>query len=238
MLAGQDMDIREVERLIQPSDGVVIDVGAEKGEVTRHFAELGFTVLAIEPSLLNIIALIASTLRYILTGRVRVFRLAASDFCGTAVLDTRGPSWAHFLRKGQTNDEESGELVSVIRLGPWLVERGVKQVAFLKVDTEGSDYEVLSGYWSHIQMPSPRVVMFEFSHGELDRMLELVRQKGDWHFRFVCRWNEVENHESQIRWLVADGLHPQVAEAEWGNAICSKREFRVLHPLKGSEAPF
>jgi len=74
--------------------------------------------------------------------------------------------------------------------------------------------------------------MFEFIRGELERILELLRQKGYRHFRFVCRWNEVAGEESQIRWLIADGMHPLVFDADWGNAICSMTDFRVLYPLK------
>lgn len=234
MLAGQDVDIRAVERLIQPSDGMVIDVGAEEGEVTRHFAEREFRVLAFEPSRRNVIALLSSSLRYVLTGRVRAFRMACSDFDGTAVLNTSGPSWAYSLRSPQTSDEEPGGPVPVVRLGPWLVEQGIKQVAFLKVDAEGSDFDVLCGYWSHPDVPSPKVVMFEFTCGELERMLNLMGQKGYRHFRFICRWNEAAGQESQIRLLIADGVHPLVFDAEWGNAICSIADFRVLHPLTGS----
>ena len=233
MLAGQDVDIREVERLVQPSDGVVIDVGAEEGEMTRHFAERGFRVLAFEPSRRNAIALLSSSLRYVLTGRVHVFRMACSNFDGTAVLDTSGPSWAYSLRSSQTLDGEPEELVPVVRLGSWLVEQGIKEVAFLKVDAEGSDYDVLCGYWNHAEVPPPKVVMFEFTRGELERMLDLMHQKGYRHFRFICRWNEVEGQESQIRWLVADGVHPLIFDAEWGNAICSTVDPRVLYPLKG-----
>lgn len=120
----------------------------------------------------------------------------------------------------------------VVRLGPWLVERGIKQVAFLKVDAEGSDYDVLCGYWSHPNVPQPKAVMFEFRRGELKRMLDVVREKGYRHFRFICRWNEVPEQESQIRWLIVDGLHPLIFDAEWGNAICSITDFRVAHPLK------
>lgn len=46
MLDDQDVDIREVKRLIQPSDGIVIGVGADEGEVARRFARPGLMVIA------------------------------------------------------------------------------------------------------------------------------------------------------------------------------------------------
>jgi hypothetical protein len=63
-------------------------------------------------------------------------------------------------------------------------------------------------------------------------MLDLMQQKGYRYFHFYCRWNELPGQESQVRWLIADGMHPLVFDAEWGNAICSMVDARVLYPLQ------
>lgn len=146
MLAGQQIDVAEAEQYISPEDGVVIDVGAEQGEVAEHFVERGYSVYACEPSPGN-----AAILRSI--GGLHVVQAACSDEAGIGYLEVSGSSWAHRLGR-------SGRKVRLIRLADLWTEHLIAAVALLKVDSERQEAHVLNGIFRHSQI-RPKLLMFE-----------------------------------------------------------------------------
>jgi hypothetical protein len=82
----------------------------------------------------------------------------------------------------------------------------------LKVDAEGGDLDVLRGYFVNGR-PLPKATMFEWERGSLGEPLDLLRQAGYRHFRFICRWNEEPDVTRQPRLAVFDGHDPMVDDA-------------------------
>lgn len=218
MLGGQDLDVRLVEEHIQPSDGIVVDVGAERGEISLHFAKAGFRVIAFEPARLTARALRIRCLRY---RRITVREEACGATAGVAYLDETSAAWQHH------HLADTGRPVQVVRLADALPKG---PVALLKVDAEGHDLEVLQGYFE-ADRPMPKVTMFEFHRGDLAAPLELLQQAGYRHFRFVCRWEEEPELDSQQRLGIFDGHHPLVDTATSGNAIAIRSDYRIREPL-------
>ena len=210
MLAGQHIDVAEAEQYVSPEDGVVVDVGAEQGEVSEHFLSRGYSVYAFEPSGRN-----AAILRSI--KGLHVLQVACSDRSGNGHLEVSGSSWAH--RLGAT-----GQKVRLIRLGEFLREQGLAKVALLKVDTEGHEPEVLRGLFDHSNV-RPSLIMVEFVKGNLQHIIDCLPDEY-LHFRVIARSNE-RPLTTQIRLGMYDGLDPAIYEADWGNLLAAVRPFRV-----------
>jgi hypothetical protein len=67
-----------------------------------------------------------------------------------------------------------------VRLGEFLVEQGVQRIDFLKVDTEGWDFEVLAGH--DFERLRPKIVFVEYGaerqRPKLIPVLEEMRSRG------------------------------------------------------------
>jgi hypothetical protein len=97
VVGGQHFDLENIIGFFTPKDGVVVDVGAERGDVSRHFMHLGFKVYAIEPEKKNVRYLRLHYFLRIITGRLRVFRYACGEFEGKAKLYVSDLSFRHSL---------------------------------------------------------------------------------------------------------------------------------------------
>jgi FkbM family methyltransferase len=210
MLAGQHIDVAEAEQYISPEDGVVLDFGAEQGEVSEHFLERGYAVHACEPARRN-----AAILRSV--KGLHVHQVACSDQTGTGHLELSGSSWAH--RLGRTVQR-----VRLVKLADLLREARIQLVALLKVDTEGHEPEVLKGLFQHCAV-RPKLLMIEFVRESLSAILQCF--PSDYrHFRVLARTNE-RPQETQIRLGVYDGLDPAIRNADWRNLLAAIRPFRT-----------
>jgi FkbM family methyltransferase len=231
MVAAQHIDIEAVDAFIYKEDGVVIDIGAEKGEVATHFYKGGFKVFAFEPELKNYVYLIIFNFFRFVSGRFRVYKAACSDYLGEGKLNISNQSYFHTLIKG---DKASGKFqkVRVVPIGRFIEDKNIKRIAFLKIDTEGLEREVLNGLFNFTAI-KPKIIMFEFSHGELLELMEIVQRNGYNNFQFICRWNEKAGLKSQQRMGIYDGLHKDIFEADWGNTLCYNSSLpRTTYDLK------
>ena len=94
-------------------------------------------------------------------------------------------------------------------------------MSFLKVDAEGHDLQVLRGYFEKPGVPFPKILMVEFNKSSLPELYEYLKAHGYRYFRFIGRIAEKKGLQSQIRLIVCDGMNRTVAEAGWGNIVCS-----------------
>jgi FkbM family methyltransferase len=217
MTAGQHLDFEEVERLVTPADGAMIDVGAERGEVARFFLRKGFDVLAVEPENTNF-----KRLRRIRSSRLRTVQAACSDKSGSGFLDVKPGTYYHRIA------EDGSQPIRITTLVDLFAEHNISSVSVLKIDVEGHEPTVLRGLFAG--SIAPTVIIAEFSRETLPELLDTIGDRYPF-LRFMCRWNEEEGLRFQIRSAMFDGRHPLALEATWGNLICSTRSFRELHPL-------
>jgi len=131
----------EIKELLPEFEAVtVFDVGANIGMST---AELGAvypeaTVYAFEP-IASTFALLQA--RFGDSPRVKPFQLAMGDVPGSATMSV-GPKslTSKIIETGE------GETVTVVRGDDFCEEHGIQQINYLKIDAEGYDLKVCSGF--------------------------------------------------------------------------------------------
>jgi FkbM family methyltransferase len=154
----------------------VIDLGAHVGEATVEFARRAGHVHAFEPNPANFDQLAANTARF---GNVTIHRKAVSASTGTARLFFEDAKPGKFYEGATIVDGKSNvtyeksvevETISIIDVlksieGP---------VAFIKMDIEGAEYQVLETLIASGLMPKVGMVHYEC---HADRIPELVAEK-------------------------------------------------------------
>jgi FkbM family methyltransferase len=218
MAGAQHLVFEELEEIVTPDDGTVIDVGAERGDVSRLFARLGFDVVAIEPEASNFEVL--SKLR-----RIRAIRAVLSDRRGQGYLQVDPESRHHRLAHERRVGTES---ITMVTPDDVFRALGINRISVFKVDVEGYEPAVLRGLFA--SDVSPVVVVSTFTAETIAELLEVVGPHYQ-HQRFICRWPEAEGVSYQIRTAIIDGPHPIVFGATGGDLICSHRSLRHIHPL-------
>ncbi len=159
-------------RFVSPG-GLVFDVGANVGERTAVFVELGARVVAVEPQ-----AECAARLRARFGGAVTVEHAAAGAEEGRAELlvasantiSSLNPDWVERVQKsGRFSSYRWDESISVpvTTLDRLIEKHGVPD--FVKVDVEGYELEVLRG----LSRPVP-VLSFEFDFELIEQRLASV----------------------------------------------------------------
>jgi FkbM family methyltransferase len=194
-------------QFVQPGD-LVFDVGAHLGNRTRAFAALGCRVVAIEPQ-----PHVARMLRRLVGGLadVRVVESAVARAPGRATLaiSERTPTVSTLAggwRQERAQEPDFAGVswdrsfdVAVITLDALIAEHG--RPAFIKIDVEGAELEVLLGL-SHA-VPA---VSFEFLPRAMDAAEACcARLAGLAPYRF--NWSMAESSElAAAAWLDAPSL--------------------------------
>lgn len=140
--------LRGVVSMLRPGD-VAVDCGANRGDVTELLAASGATVHAFEPDPYNLAKLHE---RFQDAANVQVHPVAVGTRAGTIRL-MRAANWeanpdlasvkSTVVAGGHNIAEGQGIEVEMIDLPAFL--GGLGQVAFLKLDIEGAELELLEG---------------------------------------------------------------------------------------------
>jgi FkbM family methyltransferase len=230
IIGGQEFDAGLASDYILPKDGPVIDVGAERGEFAYFYNYLGFKVYAIEPEKRNIIYLWLHSFLRILSGRLRIYRLACGETAGLAKLYLSDLSFRHSLENSAYSNGKVQE-VKQVRIGDFINHKNIKKISLLKIDAEGYDLRILKGLFAATEV-KPKLIIFEADKNNLKDLLDLVKQNGYNYFRTIARWPEQEAVSFQKRICVYEGLDPDMFEASGTNVICMQTDMRAAYPLK------
>ena len=160
---GEERFLRSVAGQLQ--GGVLLDVGANCGDYARFLARLApnAEIHAFEPHPRT-----AARLRAACPPGIRVVEQALSDTPGTARLhdfaDADGSTQASLSQDAVRlfSDDTQAFDVAVTTLDAYLDTKGITEVAFLKVDTEGLDLAVLRGAHRAIEARRIQLIQFEF----------------------------------------------------------------------------
>jgi len=174
-------EIRFLRRLLNPGDKV-IDIGANYGTYTLSMAKAvgpaGF-VWAFEPAT-NCAAMITQGAAANKFDHIIVERSALSSQCGMGCLALNDHSELNALVRPERTAQRS-ETVPVVTLDDCLQRYGWQDIAFVKIDAEGEEANILKGGRNFLASLSP-LIQFEVKVGE-GYHLELVRHFTELGFR-------------------------------------------------------
>lgn len=155
-------------RLRREETGVLLDVGANAGGYTRLLATLcpAARVFAFEPHPATFRRLSETDLAR--AGKVQLVNCALSAVEGRMNLhdfaDGDGSTQASLSGDavGLFSSRTVSHKVAVTTIDAFMATNGIAEIAFLKIDTEGHDIEVLRGAKAAIGRRAIRMIQFEF----------------------------------------------------------------------------
>jgi FkbM family methyltransferase len=181
-----------------PEGGLVFDIGANEGRMTQTFAEIGASVVAVEPNP----ALAERVKARYGSSKVTVEATALGDADGVATLRLGRDSGHSSLSQdwqeaaGDAADRWDGSVeVPVTTLDALIARHGAPD--FVKIDVEGFEPQVLSGLHNPVAALS-----FEF----LNRAQDISQ-------RCIARITELGDYEFNLAYGEEHGLH-----GEWRSA--------------------
>lgn len=179
---------------------VVFDVGAHTGSTARQYVQ-GFPealIYCFEP-----VAATYSLLQANLgaEARVRCFQLAFGAGQGTGTMVLHGAPDTFYLAEAGQRPEVHGEapreVVHLERIDGFCAGEGIERISFLKIDTEGADFEVLHG--AERLLAAQRIDLVEVEAG--------MNPRNSWHVPL-----EVFKPYLEARGYFLFGIYEQVEE--------------------------
>lgn len=229
--------VSECFRENKGTDYTMIDVGAHWGSSLINFAKNDWRVFGFEPDPVNREKLAKRIEEY---PNVSIDQRAVSDVSGDLVsfFTSEVSSGISGMSSFHESHVQSGK-VETIRLSDFCAENEVKQIDFLKIDTEGFDLMVLKGFDWNKQSP-PKFIVTEFEdrktlplgYSFLDQV-DFLQDKG--YFVIVSEWNPIVEYGVQHKWkrFVKDSSLVN-DPAAWGNLIACRGEYedRLLEEIQ------
>jgi len=151
-----DVWLRDVYYPYEPkSDHVVIDVGAHMGFFTLKIAKNVKKVVAVEPDPVNFKFLAFNVRLNKLEDRVVLHNLALGERDGQAFLDRSGYGFG----RSKITTEKTDYLTKIKTVDNLISEDGLERVDLIKIDTEGSELEILEGAKETLQEYKPDLLL-------------------------------------------------------------------------------
>jgi FkbM family methyltransferase len=203
---------------------VMIDVGAHVGSSLETFAHQDWRIFAFEPDPANLAHLREMAGKF---PKVTVEPVALGDKeqDGMAFFSSQVSTGISSLVHFHSSHEEVAK-VQVTTLARYCKAHGIRQISFLKSDTEGFDLPVLRGFdWSQ---PHPRVIVCEYDNFktkelgyDLQEQAQLLLDNG--YKILISEWYPLEDYGKGHKWrrFVKE---PKLANTEnsWGNILAVK----------------
>jgi FkbM family methyltransferase len=140
-------------------DGTLIDIGAHIGKYTTLFAAKGWRCYSFEPERMNFSKLKENTKNL---ANVTIYDMAVSDTDEDEVsFFVSSKHWGAHSIKQWHHTHQSNYSVKCTRLDKFCEQESIKEVTFLKIDTEGNDFYVIKGF--NFEQIRPELILTEFS---------------------------------------------------------------------------
>jgi FkbM family methyltransferase len=166
--------VGEIKELQQFVEGVVIDVGANVGSHSVNWAKKAQIIHAFEPHPNTFNNLCANLLLH-MSRNVSPYQIALGAYNGDAMLDDFDLTQKHFSmgafvgQVGEHSIKVPMRTIDSFNFAP---------VHFIKIDTEGGEYEVLKGANVTLQRESPIVfVEIHLTH-LIEPIIEFMKERG------------------------------------------------------------
>lgn len=203
-----------------PRSGVMVDVGANIGDVLIPYLKRNWKIYAFEPDPVNRQKLETK----VNLEKIQFYECAVSDHEEEGVPFYASPESCGISGLSAFRDTHTEVArVPVRTLDKILAEVGEKRVDFLKVDTEGHDLFVLRGFpWIRIQ---PEVVLCEFEDAKTVSLGYDYRQMGDFllqqNYRvFLSEWKPIVRYGGKHRWRSWREYPCKLSNSKgWGNFV-------------------
>ncbi len=223
--------------LLKKNQGVMIDVGAHHGSALAKFADAKWKIYAFEPDKNN---------RKILTENYGDYKNVDIDSRGCSNKEQKNVPFF-------TSEESTGisglssfveshietDKVEITTLTKVIEEKNIKQVDFLKIDTEGFDYFVLRGFpWDKVK---PSIIVCEFEDKKTKSLGYDYQELGHYligqgYKVVLSEWYPIERYGIQHKWR---SFKPFPSELEdkngWGNMIAYKESLHGVITKKLAE---
>ena len=173
LLLEAERDVLKLSKVLVKEDSVIIDVGAYRGGYTIRFAKKAIKgkVIAIEPNSENYKFLLLN-IYYNNVKNVIVYKtIAYSHRTKIKFFENKdAPAMSRIV----TNNSNSIE-IEAITLDEITKSIGLKKIDLIKIDTEGSEYEILKGSESTLKLA--KYLIIEVSK-DPKQILDLLEERG------------------------------------------------------------
>ena len=208
----------------QVTPGTMVDVGAHFGGSLAPFLRADWRVLAFEPDRRNRAALLSA---FGDRPNLTVDARAVSESCESGVVLFRSPLSTGISGLSRFHSSHRpADLVDTITLAEALAEHRIRQVDFLKIDTEGFDLMALRGIDWHASAPT--LVMCEFEDDKTvplgynyHDMTAFLAARG--YQIIVSEWHPVKTYGERHQWR-GFGCYPYELghSSAWGNLLATR----------------
>lgn len=162
--------VNEIRELQQFAQGIILDIGANVGSHCINWAKVAQHIHAFEPHPVTFNNLCANLLLH-MAKNVTPYKIALGAYCGDAKLDDFDITGEHYSMGAYIGN---GPLTVPMRT---IDSYNFSPVHFMKIDTEGSEYEILKGANQTLQRESP-IVFVEIHRTELiEPILNFMKER-------------------------------------------------------------
>lgn len=164
----------DIVSVINNTDSIVLDVGANKGDYSCLMAtRLGKSSIihCFEPSISHEESLHDLQDRYAGKIQYHPFGLSSNEGSKQLFKDRDGSGLASFYDRDIAHyglSLDQNEVVSITTLDRWFISSGIERIAFLKVDVEGHELEVFKGGAYVLSSGLVDALQFEFGGCNID----------------------------------------------------------------------
>jgi FkbM family methyltransferase len=206
--------------------GIMIDVGACVGTSSENFAEDGWSIYAFEPD--------PSNRKNLVTNFKNFNNVIIEPYAVSNKIEKDVPFYSSNISSGisslvpfHDSHKELGK-IETITLSSYIHKQEIKEVDFLKIDTEGFDLLVLQGIpWKII---SPKIIICEYENNKTIPLgydfYDLAGYlKDNGYHLVISEWYPIVQYGGNHKWRCFH-TNPEsiIDENSWGNIIGIKNE--------------
>jgi FkbM family methyltransferase len=210
--------LRTYEKIVRSGD-VVLDIGANIGAHTLHFARLvgpAGRVVAFEPTRYAFEKLEANLgLNPTLASRVQLLQAMLAASSGSGVTPPLYSSWPTAGETGDVHERHRGRLMETTGAGICtlddVVEKlGLTRVDFVKLDVDGHEHGVVAGgretlrRWHPVILMEAAPYLFADRHADFDEIFAILGELG-YRLRDAGTGEELPVAGKELRRLIRDG---------------------------------
>lgn len=214
--------IHEYCDILGIGSGVLFDIGGHFGESSIPFLEEGWTSYCFEPDPANREILLKNTQKF---SNLNVYDFALSD-----IIESNVPFYNSNESSGISSllefhhTHELATHVQTKRIDQFCEEQNVLEIDILKIDTEGSDFKILSSF--DFGKIKPEVILCEYDFKKTDNYENILKILKENNYEvIISEWDPIVKYGIQHSWNSFKVLPDPISNYQsWGNIIAFKEK--------------